>query len=389
MIASLKRYRVILCIFCLICLANFGLAKNSNSDDVGLNSYQEKLNSIKGKKNGIQKRVALAKQKEMMALAKLQKTQQGLDKARNSYDAKQKQLKNIEDNLVSSEQEIKDTEEKLQDRAYLLKDHLRQMHTRKLNVLSGLLQSIFESKTIVDLVNTLYYQKKLIKKELSLISDVREQQIQLQESQRIWQEQKEELIIAAKEAKELRDIISQKRQKQSELVNRFRRERLAYEISERKLEREANQLTSRILKLSNSSINIRDLVQPHYNYPVRASITSRFGYRRHPIFRTRSFHSGLDFGARYGTPIRSANGGTVIYAKWYGGYGKTVIVSHGNDKSTLYAHLQRISSRVGQKVAQGDVIGYTGTTGISTGPHLHFEYRESGRAKNPLLVLKR
>lgn len=118
--------------------------------------------------------------------------------------------------------------------------------------------------------------------------------------------------------------------------------------------------------------------------PGHNRITSRYGYRTHPIFKTNKFHAGIDVGAPLGTPITAADSGIVISTGWQGGYGNTVIVSHGNGISTLYAHNSAITVSVGDYVDKGDTIALCGSTGYSTGPHLHFEVRLNGSTTNPL-----
>lgn len=120
-----------------------------------------------------------------------------------------------------------------------------------------------------------------------------------------------------------------------------------------------------------------------FQWPISAPITSNFGYRVHPIYGTRRLHAGIDFGAASGSAIVAANGGTVISAGWQSGYGNTVVVSHGNGLTTLYAHQSSIAVSRGQSVGRGEVIGYVGSTGNSTGPHLHFEIRSNGTPVNP------
>lgn len=122
--------------------------------------------------------------------------------------------------------------------------------------------------------------------------------------------------------------------------------------------------------------------------PVFGRITSGFGWRRHPITRRREFHTGLDIATAYGTPVRAAESGKVIFVGRYKGYGKMVIIRHSGGYSTRYAHLSRIRARYGQRVRQGQVIGYVGKTGLATGPHLHFEIRRYGRPINPFFMLR-
>ena len=118
--------------------------------------------------------------------------------------------------------------------------------------------------------------------------------------------------------------------------------------------------------------------------PSCHSISSEFGWRIHPIYGTSKFHSGVDIGASYGSEIIAADSGTVITAGWVSGYGNCVVISHGGGVTTLYGHMSSIACSVGQGVAQGQVIGYVGSTGNSTGPHLHWEVAVNGTQVNPL-----
>jgi murein DD-endopeptidase MepM/ murein hydrolase activator NlpD len=117
--------------------------------------------------------------------------------------------------------------------------------------------------------------------------------------------------------------------------------------------------------------------------PVPGRITSGFGLRRHPILGYRRMHAGLDFKASYGTPIYAVSDGTVAYAGRHGGHGNYVKLSHGGGLGTGYAHMSRIAVANGSRVRRGQVIGYVGSTGLSTGPHLHYEMYRNGATVNP------
>ncbi|GHS89178.1 hypothetical protein AGMMS49957_11950 [Synergistales bacterium] len=125
-----------------------------------------------------------------------------------------------------------------------------------------------------------------------------------------------------------------------------------------------------------------------YRWPVMGRINSPFGWRRHPVTRRRDFHTGLDIKAGRGTVIRGSREGRVAYAGWMGGYGKVVVVEHSDGQSTLYAHCSSLLVRQGEKVSVGQNIARVGTTGRTTGPHLHFEVRTGNSPVNPLKYLK-
>ena len=118
--------------------------------------------------------------------------------------------------------------------------------------------------------------------------------------------------------------------------------------------------------------------------PVWGKVSSRFGYRRDPFSGRYEFHDGVDIKAPWGTPVRATAEGKVIYAGWKAGYGKTVIIRHAYGFKTLYAHLSKIKVKKGRWVKSGQVIGYVGSTGKSTGPHVHYEVWRYSRKQNPI-----
>jgi murein DD-endopeptidase MepM/ murein hydrolase activator NlpD len=120
--------------------------------------------------------------------------------------------------------------------------------------------------------------------------------------------------------------------------------------------------------------------------PVDGHITSYFGYRYHPILHFTRFHAGLDIGAAWGSPIVAAGDGQVVAAGWAGGYGREVEIAHGGGLTSLYGHMSGIVAQAGSYVHAGQVIGYVGSSGLSTGPHVHFEVRQGGQPVNPLAV---
>jgi murein DD-endopeptidase MepM/ murein hydrolase activator NlpD len=119
---------------------------------------------------------------------------------------------------------------------------------------------------------------------------------------------------------------------------------------------------------------------------VGGHITSGFGMRRHPILGYSRLHAGIDFGAAYGSPIYAVSDGTVVFAGWHGGHGNFVKLEHGGGFGTGYGHMSRIAVSPGTHVRAGQVIGYVGSTGLSTGPHLHYELYRGGVPVNPMTV---
>ena len=140
---------------------------------------------------------------------------------------------------------------------------------------------------------------------------------------------------------------------------------------------------------SRSSISVgSDALTNHgaLGWPVAGRITSGFGRRVHPILRFARMHKGVDFGASRGAPIHATADGQVTRAGWAGGYGRQVRIAHGGGLATSYSHMSRMVVEPGAFVRQGQLIGYVGSSGLSTGPHLHYEVRRNGRAVDPARV---
>lgn len=122
-------------------------------------------------------------------------------------------------------------------------------------------------------------------------------------------------------------------------------------------------------------------------WPVRGQVNSGYGSRTSPWSANSEFHSGLDIGARVGTPVKSPAPGTVVFAGVNAEYGQTLIIEHGNETKSLYGHLSKLNVAVNQKVQRGDVVALTGNTGRSSGPHLHYEIRIKDQSVNPTSYL--
>jgi len=174
---------------------------------------------------------------------------------------------------------------------------------------------------------------------------------------------------------------------QAQLIQRLNSDRLALEAAQNQLEKDSQGLAILIQKKVAEAVRQPEIrvVQGNglFAYPSDAPTSSPFGWRIHPILGYRRFHAGLDFAASYGSTIRAADAGIVIFAGWYGGYGRAVIINHGGGLTTLYGHTSEIFVSEGQRVERGQAIAAVGSTGFSTGPHLHFEVRRDGSPVNP------
>ncbi len=123
-------------------------------------------------------------------------------------------------------------------------------------------------------------------------------------------------------------------------------------------------------------------------WPVKGPITSNYGMRKHPAYKEEAFHTGIDIAVPVGTPVRATADGIVSYAGWAPRSGYTIVIEHGHGFSTVYAHNSKLLVKVGQRVERGSIIAYSGSSGVTTGPHLHYEVWKNGVPVNPITYLK-
>lgn len=322
--------------------------------------------------------------KERRITSNIIKNQQRIDSTSSSLKQKEEQLEVAKTNLVQLERALDvavSEQKRLSDqvgqrlRSFYMGEHL------------GMLDLLLDAVNISNFMDRLYFQRRIYDQDKVLIKQYfeRTKALKAKKQQLAWQ--KERLASNIRAIENYQDQLKESIQLDQLLVQKLKTSKKAYEMAEAQLQRESYEIQLQIQRATRSIKGPIKGSTGRMMAPVMAPITSNFGYRTHPVYRTSKFHSGTDFGARSGSPIRAADGGTVIYAGWRGGYGKVVIINHGNNITTLYAHMSGIAVGSGASVAQGQVIGYVGTTGLSTGPHLHFEVRDNGRPVNPLSYL--
>lgn len=313
---------------------------------------------------------------------KLYKNQQKLENATNS-------LQQSKTEIVKAQRELNGMQAQL-DRAAAEYNSLNSVlasHIRK--VFKSQRKAFFEllitSEDINMLVDRVYFQKIILKEDYERMASAKKKAQEIAMLKYNIEARKRNLERSVTSINSQQAYIQRAIAKNENMINKLRTDRVAYERAERELAKQSASIGSYI----NKTAKDRDVqVASGFIKPIQGRITSPFGWRTHPIFNSKSFHSGIDIGGPNLGAIRASNSGKVIYSGWYGGYGKVVILEHGivNGKpiTTLYAHMNSTAVSKGQRVSKGQVLGYEGTTGYSTGPHCHFEVRVNGQPNNPL-----
>ena len=257
---------------------------------------------------------------------------------------------------------------------------------------------LLQSQNLNDFLDRRYRLKQVYKADRATLVALDEKSSEIVAQQAGVEQQKNSIALLRQQLLVSRDQYTAQVQQQAGMMARLQQNRGALAAAIDQLDRESDEITTLILeRVATAEASERKIAREEALRAARASgkmlrpsygpITSRFGSRYHPVLGYSRFHAGTDFGAEHGTPIQAAEMGIVIFSGWYGGYGNAVILDHGGGLTTLYAHASRLNVSEGDTVRKGDVIAAIGTTGLSTGPHLHFEVRRAGEPVDPMTFL--
>lgn len=293
------------------------------------------------------------------------------------------EIKATESAIIVKTEELAAAEIKIGEKNELLNQRLRVMYKTGS---VGYLEVLFGAEDFTDLLSRIDMLQKILVHDQNLIQSLKEQRDIIEQKKVELETIKDDLLalFKSKIAKQnelnvaLNNLVAYKK----ELIN----DEVALVEMEDALLDEANKLTEIIKNLELAATYVGgEMMWP---VPGQYLITSPFGNRLHPISKQYKMHTGIDIAGPKGTPIVAAQTGTVVYANWFGSYGKAIIVDHGGGITTLYAHNDAINVSVGSVVKKGDNIALLGSTGYSTGPHLHFEVRINGEYVEPLTYVK-
>ena len=337
---------------------------------------------IETQKKQTREKINRLKWLESVETNKLYKNQQKLENATNNLSSSKTQIASAQKELNSLEARLSKASADYNALNFILATHIRSVYK---NQRKAFFEILLNSEDINMLVDRIYYQKLLLKDDYNRMTAAKAKAQEIATLKYNIEARKRNLERSVASINSQQAYIQKAIAKNESMINKLRTDRVAYQKAEKELAKQSASIGSYINKTAkDTSVEIAS----KFTKPIQGRITSYCGWRTHPIFNTRSFHSGIDIGGPNLGAIRASNSGKVIYSGWYGGYGKVVILDHGsiNGKptTTLYAHMSSIAVSNGTRVSKGQVIGYEGTTGYSTGPHCHFEVRVNGQTNNPL-----
>ena len=301
----------------------------------------------------------------------------------------------LDQDITKTEAELKAAQARLQSREKVFYKRVRDIY---INGRLSYLDVVVGSKDFSDFANRMEMLKRILQSDMDLINTIKTEREEIASKKAKLEEDRAKVLELEKVAQEKQNLINQKKAERQAVLERAMNDRDTAERAYNELmassasitamlqQRAAERAAAAAAASGGSGGGGATWVQGtgQLAAPVNAPITSDFGWRIHPIYGTRRLHAGTDFGVDEGTPVHAADGGVVVEAGWISGYGYTVIIDHGNGMSTLYAHNSDVAVSPGQTVSKGQVVSYSGNTGGSTGPHLHFEVRINGEPTDPM-----
>ncbi|MGI5935798.1 MAG: murein hydrolase activator EnvC family protein [Oscillospiraceae bacterium] len=367
-----------------------------------INALEEKKKSIAEQKSQLKSEIDSMKEEQATILEKKSALDAQNELTRQEIELINKQIE-LYDKLI--EQKAAELEEAIAEEQAQMERYRTRMRAMEENGAMTYLAILFEAKSFSDLLARLDFISEIMEYDKRLEENLIAARKHVQEVKAEYEETQAEQEQARAELLEKKAQLEAEIEAAAQMIEDLEKDIEAYTAAFEENEAEEAKLQAEIDRLMEELRKQEEAAKQNpgggggggavygtgsYIWPTNATyISSEYGYRIHPIFGTERFHAGIDIGANSGDPIYAADSGTVAVATYSSSYGYYVVINHGGGNSTLYAHMSSMAVSAGQSVSQGQVIGYVGSTGWSTGPHLHFETRSGGSTVDPLTYFSR
>lgn len=360
-----------------------------------INQHQQKLQGIQSQIEKTRRQISQARQKEKSVLNTINELELAVKKSRSEleeieldYQKARQEEATITAQYQATQAALAAARTQMDQKQNRLSSRLRAIYQTGV---TNYLELLFKAESFGDFLIRLDLLERIAAQDAALFRAVKAEkqviEIKLAEIERLKTEiSKRRERVASLRASRSRQVqnLAQKQQEQQAYLRKLQSERELFERALDEMEAESRRLEQIIRELQRGPQARKPTPAPtRMIWPVQGRISSPYGWRIHPVLKTRRFHSGLDIAVPTGTPVKAAANGVVILSGWVSGYGNTVVIDHGGGISTLYGHNSALTVKVGQEVVQGQVIARAGSTGMSTGPHVHFEVRQEGTPIDP------
>ena len=335
-----------------------------------------------------QQELDTGKEKQNQLIEEIRDVNHQMELLQEQISELDRQIKDREQEIAVAEGQLEVKKEEIGKQNEALDTRLRVMYKRGD---TGMLEVLLGSSDISELISNADMLRKLYRNDLRVLKSLKQQYEAIASQVEQLKELRAGLESQQEEQKEHENRLSQKIEELENLEKKVAQDNEALEAQLDELNREAEKITEELrqkeIAASTSSESSYDGGSMLWPVPTYSKISSKYGYRMHPILHVSKMHTGLDISAASGEQILAASDGKVILSAVKGGYGNCVMIDHGGGIVTLYGHCSRLLVSSGQSVVRGQVIALVGSTGMSTGPHCHFEVRVNGATTDPLNYL--
>lgn len=356
--------------------------------------YASKVDDLQDQKKQIDSQIK-DKQSDLESNKNAQsQAQQQLDSINASLDTVQTEITRLYGELEVAEANLAKQQEEYDQIKAQLEQSQTDFQTRVCAIYKNgdisYLDVLFSSENIEDFISGFIFLSKIVEQDQKTIATIQENKVLAEEKLNELERTRNNILALQKQKESEEAAYAKQAEAKVALLDQLEGEQAALEKEIDEMASQSNSIASEI----NSYFASLSAEDPGYTYTgsgvftwplsISGTLTSDYGYRIHPISGKRKMHTGIDLAAPAGTPILAAESGTVIRVQNLStGYGRNVIISHGSNIATLYAHMSSVNVSAGQTVSRGQKIGGVGTTGSSTGNHLHFEVRVNGSHVSP------
>lgn len=349
----------------------------------------ENLEDLQNKKNDLQNQINESNEQIEEIKIELTENLEQLNSISEKIYNYESEISSLEIDLNTIEDEIQKTSEKLNvvETNYNLQKEAFQARMVAIYEAGDVvyLDVLLNSNSFSDFISNYYLIGEIAKYDNNLLEDIEAQKKQIESVKSLLEEKKENLNVLKKNKEKTTIALENSKVIRNSYISRLSEQEKETQSKIDTYQTELNNLESQIVALTTGNIG-SDYIGGEFAWPAPGytTITSRYGMRIHPILKTARVHTGTDIAMPTGAYIIAANDGVVIKSMYTTGYGNMVMIDHGGGVSTLYGHGSEIIAQTGQEVKKGDIIMKAGSTGWSTGPHLHFEVRINGTAVDSL-----
>jgi murein DD-endopeptidase MepM/ murein hydrolase activator NlpD len=369
-------------------------AKSPNTDiERELANQQKRLDTMEREIKKNNTKLKDAKKKEERAINDISKLSNQLAEAEQRLNVTELKRQQVTNKLAETTARIQEMESRIERAKKLLKERVVAVYKYGGAAEFSLLMSASGTQ---DALATSYMLTKIAEQDKVLIDNLISEKNAMDQARAELEKQRKELERRNEEMKKQKSAIQKTTNDRNRMLQQARKDKAMFQAEQDELLKASRELKSKVNDLlaqkkrnSNKGDTPLYFKGGKFAWPLRGKITSPYGSRIHPVFKTKMTHSGIDIDGDKGDTVRAAADGEVLYTGWLRGYGQVVIIDHGGDLTSVYAHLSGIDTAENAKVKTGDKIGRVGSTGVATGPHLHFEVRVNGNTKDPMGYLQK